>query len=251
MSSPNVTVKVPITITAKLLTAAEAQKKLADRKAAADKARQASEDAQKAKPIDDSGLDQIFASIKSSEPGQPQQALDKLAHSTPVEARRDEVTSVLVGLLNDRDQFTVTGAEKALKLWGNDGSVAPLMKLLSDKDFFIRTGAMDALVPHKNAEIAESIAKQLPDFSVRQQASQALQAMGDVAEKPVQPMLANSDQFVRVTACEILGAIGTSQSIDPLQAAAGDENLMVQNKANSAIKSIQSRLNPSPPPPAQ
>jgi HEAT repeat protein len=241
INDPGVTLKVPITITAKLLSAAEADKKTADRKAAADKIRLAAEDAQKLKPINNDELDQLLASIKSSNPGQPRQAVDKLAHSIPIESRRDEVASVLVDILSKHDHFTVMAVEKALKVWGNDNSTAALIKLLEDHDFFIRTGAMDALATQKTDQVAEAVAKHLTDSDARMQASQALQEMGEVAEKPVLPLLTNLEWTVRISACEILAAVGTSQSIDALKAATSDDNGIVQMKAKDALKAIEAR----------
>src|SRR5438552_4071943 len=163
VNDPGVTLKMPITITARLVRAAEAEKKAADRKAAAEEARRAVEESQKPKAIDNDGLDQLLATIKSSNAGQHQQALGKLAHSVPIEQRRDEVAALLVGLLSEHDHWTVTGAEKALKLWGNDSSTPALIKLLENHDFFIRTGAMDALAPRKSDVAAEAVARDLAD----------------------------------------------------------------------------------------
>ena len=250
LNTSGVTLKIPITISARLLSAAEAEKKIADRKTAADKAQRDLEESQKLKPIDSVGLDQLLASIKSSNAVQHHQALDKLAHSVPIEDRRDEVASVLVALLSEHDQWTVTGAEKALKPWGNDSSIPPLIKLLESHDVFVRMGAMDALAPRKSALAAEAVAKCLLENQVRQQASQALKAMGNVAEQPVLPLLKHTEWTVRMSACEILAEVGTSQSIDALKAAANDDNGIVKMKAEEALKAIEARRSEARPPAA-
>jgi hypothetical protein len=250
LNSSGVTVKIPISITATLLSAEEAEKKIADRKAAAEKAQRDFAESQKPKPIGNDGLDQLLASIKSSTNGQRHQALDKLAHSIPIEDRRDEVASVLVGLLSEHDQWDVTGAEKALKLWGNDSSVAPLITLLQGHDVFVRMGAMDALAPRKSALAADAVAKCLPENQVRQQAIQALKSMGEVAEGPVLSLLKNPEWSVRMSACDVLAEIGTSQSIEALKAATNDENGIVKMKAQDALKSIEARSGKGGPQPA-
>ena len=65
--------------------------------------------------------------------------------------------------------------------------------------------------------------------------------MGDVAEKPVLPLLKNMEWTVRMSACEILAAVGTSRSIEALKAAASDDNGLVQMKAKDALKAIEAR----------
>ncbi len=241
VNDPGVTLRIPIAIEARLLSDAEAQKFVADRKAATQQARLAAEESQKAKPIDDSELDQLLGSIKSSNQTKHHQALDKLARSTPIEKRRDEVAAILVGLLSARDNWTVTSAEKALKLWGNDKSTEALIKLLDDRSVFIRNGAIDALATSKSAAVADAVAKCLTDPGAGQQASKALKAMGDIAEKPVLPLLKDKEWTVRMSACEILAVTGTAQSSDALKAASNDENGLVQMKATEALKAIESR----------
>ena len=241
INDTGVTVKIPITITAKLLSAADAEKKMAERKAAAEQARRDVEESQKPKPIDDTGLDELLTSIKSSNEVKHHQGLQKLALSIPIEARRDEVASLLLGLLSEHDEWTVKEAEKALKLWGNDDCTAALIKLLDSHDVFVRMGAIDALAPRKSDEAAEAVARQLLAMNTRHQAGESLKAMGDVAEKPVLPLLKNPEWTVRLSACEILAAVGTSQSIDPLKAAATDGNGLVQMKAKEALKAIEAR----------
>jgi hypothetical protein len=243
----SVTTKIPIAISAKLLSAAEAEKKIADRKAAAEQARRDIEESQKPKAIDDAGLDQLLASIKSANPTQHHPALEKLAHSIPIEARRDEVASLLVELLTEHDQWTVTGAEKALKLWGNDDCTAALIKQLDNHDVFVRMGAIDALAVRKSDAAAVAVARQLLAMDVRHQAGEALKAMGQVAEKPVLPMLTNPEWTVRMSACEILGAVGTSESVEALKTASSDGNGLVQMKAKEALKAIEARASAPQP----
>ncbi len=100
---------------------------------------------------------------------------------------------------------------------------------------------MDALSTSKSEEAAEAIAKHLTEQDSQQQAGQALKAMGELAEKPVLPMVKNSDWVTRTSACEILGAVGTSLSVDALKAATNDENGIVRMKAKDALKAINER----------
>lgn len=243
LNNPNVTVKIPITITARLLTAAEAAKKIADRKAATQRVQQAVQSGPKLQTIDNTELDRLLKRINSSDPAFRRSALGELKDSAPIEQRRDEVSKLLVGLLNDGDDFVVREAARALQTWGNSDCIAPLMKLLDDHNEFTRQAAIEAMAGFKSESVAEALAKQMTDEQVRMQASKSLKAMGDLAEKPVLPLLKNPNWVVRSQACEILAVVGTSQSIDALKDAAIDDNGLVRMKAKDAIKAIQARGN--------
>jgi HEAT repeat protein len=117
---------------------------------------------------------------------------------------------------------------------------------MKDKD--TRGDAMKALGRLKDERAAEPIAERLEDFFDRHGAEEALKQMGLVAEKAVLARLDHPDWQVRIAVCDVLGVIGTRQSIPPLEkvVAAGKDpfsgqNHFVAKKAEEAIKAIKAR----------
>ncbi len=88
-------------------------------------------------------------------------------------------------------------------------------------------------------EVAEELARALPDFSIRLQASNALKVWG--TDKAVLPLLQHKDLFVRSEACKILGEIGGNESLPALRAAQSDSNGLVAMEAKKAVKAVEGR----------
>ncbi len=165
-------------------------------------------------------------------------ALSTLKETLPDE-RRAEVVKALEPLLNDTNIFTRQEAVDALGVWGDKDTVPILLKAMRDKD--TRRQAMKALGRLKDERAAEPLAERLEEFFDRHDAAEALKSMGTIAEKAVLARLNHHDWQVSTTVCEILGAVGTKQSIPPLEkvAAAGDH--MVVDSAKKALQSIKAR----------
>jgi len=153
------------------------------------------------------------------------------------------VAKALAGLLAAKDDFVRTAAARALATWGTPESVPALIAALEDRSVFVRGAAMAALGAIRDPRGAEAVAKQLPPFAGRGDASKALQAMGELAEAPVLPFLGHADWGVQMEACKILGVVGTSKSLQPLRDLPGQKaNGLVIMEAEKAIKAIEARL---------
>lgn len=242
LNQENTTVRIPVTVSARLLEGAEAEQVEAQRQAAADAAKAAAAEAARIKPIDEAGIDAALEELKGRDAWKARGACDRLAKAIPVEARRAEVAKALEGALDDRDGFLRVAAAKALAAWGTPQSVPALISVLEDRDFFLRTSAMAALGQIKDPRGAEAVAKQLLPHHGRMEASKVLQAMGPVAEPYVLPLLEDRDWAVQMEACKILGAIGTPKSLEPLKTLSRKANNgLVSREADKALPAIEGR----------
>jgi predicted Zn finger-like uncharacterized protein len=183
--------------------------------------------------------------LKSPQLHKRHEGLRKLKDTLPDE-RRGEVIKALEPLLNDSDHFTRQWAIEALGVWGNKDAVPLLLNAMKDKD--TRGEAMKALGRLKDERAAEPIAACLEDFFDRHEAEEALKSLGPMAEKAVLARLSHHDWQVRISVCDILGAIGTKQSIPPLEKVVdagkdrfAGQNHIVSRKAEEAIKAIKAR----------
>jgi hypothetical protein len=183
--------------------------------------------------------------LRSADPHKRAEAVRKLKETLPDE-RRAEVVKALEPLLNDTDFFTRRDVIGALGVWGTRDTVPLLLKVMREKE--TRGEAMKALGRLKDERAAEPIAERLEELSDSHRAAEALKSMGPVAEKAVLARLNHHDLQVRITVCEILGAIGTKQSIAPLEKviAAGKDisdgiAFIVAHRAKEALKAIKAR----------
>jgi HEAT repeat protein len=74
----------------------------------------------------------------------------------------------------------------------------------------------------------------------------ALIAIGPAAEAAVIAQLRGEPFTVRQRACEILGRIGTHETLRAMQALPADSNGLVRNAANAAMAAIVARHGPLP-----
>lgn len=175
--------------------------------------------------------------LKSTNPHNRMDAARQLKDMLPDE-RRGEVIKALEPLIDDEDFFTRQFAIEALGVWGNKDAVPILLKAMKIKE--TRGEAMKALGRLKDERAVEPIAERLEDFFDNHHAAEALKLMGPMAEKAVLARLNHHDWHTRIAVCDILGTIGTKQSIPALEkAAAKDFSISIQ--AREAVKSIQAR----------
>jgi hypothetical protein len=241
LNDKNTTVRVPITVTHRLLTAAEAaayQKEQEENRATA---LAAAKLAAAPQLITDAELAKALTNLKSSNPALLNSAADKLAKSIPIEARRNEVASQLEGLLKSDDGFQRAAGAKGLKTWGSAKHVPVLIALLKDENHVARHAAFEALGALKDEKGAEAVAGLLSDPRSRFLAANALKTMGPVAAKSVAPLLKHQDWAVRMEAARVLGEIGGKESVPALKAVASDSNQLVAREAGKAIKAIEGR----------
>jgi predicted Zn finger-like uncharacterized protein len=183
--------------------------------------------------------------LKSPDPHKRREAVRKLKETLPDE-RRAEVVKALEPLLNDADFFTRRDVIAALGVWGTKDTVPILLKAMREKE--TRGEAMKALGRLKDERAAEPLAERLEELFDRHDAEEALKSMGPIAEKAVLARLNHHDFQLRITVCEVLAAIGTKQSIAPLEKVidagkdiGSGEAFIVGHRAKEALKAVKAR----------
>jgi HEAT repeat protein len=195
------------------------------------------------KLLDNNALNDALAKLKSVDSFRIQSGCETLEHAVLIKARQSEVATALEPLLQNTDSFVRVASAKALAVWADSKTIPALESALSSGDVFLKQSAMDALAHFPSRSVADAVAKQLDDLSVRMQAENALIKMGPVAEPSVLPMLKDPEWDVRLSACKILAAIGTQQSIPALEDLSGAEhNSLVIMDADRAVSAIRSRM---------
>lgn len=241
INEKNASVRIPLTITYRLLSAEEtaALKKEAEERIA--KLKDDQKKAAEPKPLSDAEITTALTELDSKNHFVFRAAADRLAKATPDQARREEVAAKLEGLLKERDGNVRTAGAKALKSWGTAKNVPTLITMLKDENAFAKGAAFEALGGIKDPKGAEAVAALLPDFFARKPAIDSLRAMGAVAEKPVLGLLQNQDAKVRTEACKLLADIGTKDSLTQLKALLTDSSVLVAKEAEKAISAIELR----------
>ena len=228
-NSENVTVRVPITMTVKLLegealTAAlkpppplpklETKAVTADERAA------------------------LLADLKGDNKAKRSLALHRIG-SVKADDAKAEVEAVLLRFLKDEDQFARQFAAKGLAVWGSKDSVQPLIKQLDDVAFPARWGAIEALGHLKDPRAAEPLAKLVADRKDAHQVSITLKALGSNAEDAVLKLITHEKPEVRRDACQILKVIATKKSEVALVKASGDTDALTALLAKDALKTAR------------
>jgi hypothetical protein len=248
VSSVNKTLRVPLTVSYKLIEGADRDKVLnpppppkVDPKAPAVNPNPPM--AMEAKPLTEAELNKVLEDIKGANRGPRRLAMHQLSRAKPTEARRAEVAKALEQLLaaETTDVFNRKGLIDALGTWGTKDTVTVLIPLVADANIIVRHGAIDALAKLKDERAAEPLAKRLPEFIDRTKASQALQALGSKAEKAVHPYLKNDDVNLKLAVCQLLQTIGTKESKTALEEASKDANVLVAALAKQALQAAVAR----------
>jgi hypothetical protein len=141
--------------------------------------------------------DQALADVADSSKPRARAALQYLAGLRPDEASRARVAKALNAPLLDPDATLRDGALDAVRVWATPDNAAALLKLL---------GALPPVGTADDARTAERVAL-------------AITAIGPGAEDAVVPLLKSPNGLVRRVACDILGEVGTSKSVAPLESA--------------------------------
>ena len=146
-----------------------------------------------------------------------------LAQLRPDEASRAKVAGALNAALLDPNEGIRDLALNAVKVWGMSENTAALLRIFTE---FQTQGRpcnallIEALGAIRDPRAAVQLAQGLTHPGERGAASKALLAIGSPAEAAVIPFIQSADQGARITACRILGEIGTDKSVQPLSTAA-------------------------------
>jgi hypothetical protein len=179
---------------------------------------------------------QALFELKSPNAHRRGQAAGKLAGMLP-DNRRAEVTAALEPLLNDPDFFVRDNVNKAIGTWGTKENVPALIRALNHEQ--TRGSAIQALGKLKDERAIEPLTQMLENFFASHDASEALIAMGPVAEPAVIKLLRHPKNDVRGAAIEILKKIGTKASIPHLRIVVAEKDFFLKGPAEDAIRSIE------------
>jgi predicted Zn finger-like uncharacterized protein len=197
--------------------------------------------APKGKPAKPGSVPQAVRDLASGDLFARKRAAELLAAASPDDQLRPEVLRALEPAADDADPFVRRAAVKALGVWGQSETVPVLIRVLSHQDVFTRREALTALGRFPDERAADAVAKAMSDFHQRHQASEALRAMGSVAEPAVRKLLAAPDAQLRAEACRVLADIGTRACLPDLRAAAAGKDFFVKNAAADALKKLAAR----------
>lgn len=244
----NVTVRIPVTSSYALATPAEYVR--AELPRAVVEARRTF-DAALADQADaglsaEDRVDDLLASIRRQvrEDHNPFVELNALEQLPVVPSRQAVVCKLLLALAADGDGNTPSRALDALGKWADASCVPALIKLLEGGDDWARDKAAEVLGELHDARAAEPLAKLLATQDFGMTYERALIALGPAAEGAVLPLLANADEDVRRSACDVLEEIGTRASIGPINKlldAEGGRFSLLQSSAQRALEEIRSR----------
>lgn len=225
-NSENVTVRVPITMTVKLLEGEALTAALKPPPALP---------TPETKAVTADERASLLADLKGENKAKRSLALHRVASVKP-DGAKAEVEAVLLGFLKDPDQFARQHAAKGLAVWGGKDSVEPLIKQLDDTAFPARWGAIEALGHLKDARASEPLAKLVADRKDAHQVSASLKSLGAAAEDAVLKLITHEKADVRRDACQILKVIATKKSAPALQKAASDADALVSRFAKDALQ---------------
>jgi hypothetical protein len=224
-NSDNVTVRVPITLTVKLL---EGEALVAALKPAPALPKPET----KAVTADERAS--LVADLKSENKAKRSVALHRI-HAVQPDGDKAEVEALLLGFLKNEDQFARQNAAKGLAVWGGKDSVEPLIKQLDDSAFPARWGAIEALGHLKDGRAAAPLVKLVADRKDQYHAANALKTMGAEAEEAVLKLMAHEKAEVRRDAVQILKVIATKKSVPALEKAASDADPLTARFAKEAL----------------
>jgi hypothetical protein len=240
VTEKGVSVKIPITVECRLMTAEETAKLREQTQAAAAAVQKAAAAANEPKPLEAGEREKLMSDLKSSNEWTVQAAAERLAKA-PAQGNAEEIAALLTPLLSDRNSFVKTAAAKALVNWATPDSTAALRKATEDNDLWLRKAAMEALARFPTPENAQAVAARLVEMSDRADADKALEVMGSAAEPAVLTYLKDRDSWVRLEACKVLGKIGTTNSISAIEVFGANGQGFDRTESEKAIAAIRAR----------
>lgn len=173
--------------------------------------------------------------LKDADKAKKRAALDDLAKLEPIKAKQAAVAKMLEPLILDSDVFVRTAAVKAMGVWQTNDQVAFYLRGLADPKNQNKKDLFELLGKLPSESSASKIAPYLSVAAERPNASNALQNMGAVAERPVLQYLQHQDPQVRLEAIKVLGKVGTKrQSLPTLQNMKATAQQMVARKQQGA-----------------
>jgi hypothetical protein len=240
VNEPNLTLRVPVTLSCRLLTAEE----LVAHKKEEEDTSIAAEKANAPKPVDRAERMALLRTLRSADPERAKAAAERLAKAV-VDDDPAPVAKALVLLLHNSNEWVQRAAAKALSVWGTPEAEDALIQASTKEDFWVRTAAIEALAKLKSEKAADAIAAQM--YRNRHEAGVALKLMGPVAENATIGCLKDRDEWVRHEACQVLAEIGGQPSLKALREFAERVTSFDAGAATQAIAVIEKRAEAGDP----
>jgi HEAT repeat protein len=183
----------------------------------------------------------VIAALKSDDPVRINEALQALGRGTVDESARVEINQALLALIQSSPLPNDT-AYKALERWGDASCIDGLASVIR-KGGFHQNPAIGLLGKIKEPAASQVLAGLLDNEGCRWLARDALCAQGVVAEPAVLDILRsskNKDTLER--ACDVLAAIGTAASLQPLTEMSRYSDFFVRSKAEESLRVLKARV---------
>ena len=168
-------------------------------------------------------------------------AIESLKDSWP-QGRQPGLLNVLINTLSDKDKFLRVAALDLLANHDSDQSLIYILARIDDTSFDVRWRTFEILSQLRDPRVIPELCERL-DGVDRVKAASALQAFGEIATQWVHPWLETEDnESVLLNACQLLGKIGGTESLEQLEKLKDHQSLLVRSQTENSIKQIQKRL---------
>lgn len=151
-------------------------------------------------------------------------------------------SKTIIDALDDTSSEVRNIAAKATLEYLENPPLAPLLKLATDPDPSTRNYAILAIGKTRNPEAIHSLVKILKedtDENVQSSAAKALESIGSPAVEPLTELLKSTDMELIVRVAQVLGNIGDSRAVAPLEAVYKKDNRpLVKNEVAKALNKI-------------
>lgn len=115
-----------------------------------------------------------------------------------------------------------------------------LIEALSDKNMLVRSNAVSILGTRDGPEVVEALIQAMrdEDYVVRSNAMVKLSERGTAILDRILQALDDPDENIRAGAAWVLGELKDPRSIEPLQNAMNDENIIVRIQAKASLMAM-------------
>jgi beta-lactamase regulating signal transducer with metallopeptidase domain len=239
VNESGVSLTIPITVTARLLSASEWAERKKKQEASAKAAQAAAAEAARPKSFKPGERQELIEQLTSSNDRTLIAAAERLAKAIR-DDHPDDFARPLALALSHSNAWVQAAAAKALVVWATPAAEDALVKLVKVDNFMYCRPAIEALTTLNTAKAAEAVASQMPRY--RGEAGKALKTMGAIAEPAAIALLKYNEYWIRRETVGVLAEIGGKDALKALQEIAGDGSEHESRDVREAVNTIQRRL---------
>ena len=166
---------------------------------------------------------------------------EALAAMTPDKEHRAGAISALTTVYRENNILSQPAAARALAVWGDAALERVFIDRLTTGKKTERRGIFEMLAHRHTKTAVEALARRLRVPEDVAAVESHLRNLGEEAEAAVRALLPDPNKKVRQSAVEILGDIGTAESLPNLQKVALDPDAVLAARARLAIEAIKGR----------